>query len=74
MCEQTNEQWSFYSELLPSLAQWALQFELVKPMQLLEQGNELTNDITALEARFILASGFFLNLHNLRMTFCKSNV
>lgn len=70
MQQYTNrETWSFYLELLPSIIDWALQFELARPVVLLEQGGELTNEITALESRFILANAFFLNLHNLRMTF-----
>jgi hypothetical protein len=70
MCQTTKREWSFYSELLPCIVEWAVQFELARPVILLEQGYEASNEVTALEVRFILANAFFLNLHNLRMTLC----
>eukprot|EP01127_Copromyxa_protea_P021628 TRINITY_DN7505_c0_g1_i1.p1 TRINITY_DN7505_c0_g1~~TRINITY_DN7505_c0_g1_i1.p1 ORF type:complete len:484 (+),score=61.07 TRINITY_DN7505_c0_g1_i1:64-1515(+) len=69
MSRLTQQHWSFYSELLPSLLEWATQYSLARHVVLLEQGCDSSNTLTAQECRFLLANAFFLNLHNLRMTF-----
>jgi len=61
--------WCFYSDLLPHLVKWATDTNISRDLFLLEARSEVSNTLTPTEVRYILANAFFLNLHNLRMTF-----
>eukprot|EP01126_Amoeba_proteus_P040498 TRINITY_DN4320_c0_g1_i2.p1 TRINITY_DN4320_c0_g1~~TRINITY_DN4320_c0_g1_i2.p1 ORF type:complete len:246 (-),score=39.72 TRINITY_DN4320_c0_g1_i2:268-1005(-) len=66
----TQSDWSFYVHLLPTIIGWALETEFYHhPVNLLEQGEETTNELTSEYVRWLLSNAFFLNLHSLRMTF-----